>query len=336
MGTQLSVEAASDFIKSDKANNTFDLSPPKGKLSWSEVGSLGGIPCLLFQPLGASRYVTKLFGNIAESCGLRLIAIDYPGDGLSTPQQGRTLEHWCEDMKEFIEMERLGDEIVVMGGSAGGLHALALAAAEPTLVKACVVLAPWVPPSHPTSAWFAKLGGWAPGCILRPITFTVPKFTSMMMKKLTPKKLHKAYKLDERLTVSDGEVQLLQAVEVEAHRQGGAGFHETFCLCCEKNGPLSPMIMTQAVMCPTLFFCGTKDTMVRPKACRKWAESIGAEFRGVEGFNHLTIQLKVPEALRWLAQARQRHANSAPEPLSPIRVDLGQVAPAQQSIGNTV
>jgi pimeloyl-ACP methyl ester carboxylesterase len=71
----------------------------------------------------------------AAHAGLRLIGIDRPGYGRSTPQPGRTIGGWVHDA--LAVLDHLGiDRCLVLGVSTGGAYALALAAHSPRVLGA--------------------------------------------------------------------------------------------------------------------------------------------------------------------------------------------------------
>jgi pimeloyl-ACP methyl ester carboxylesterase len=77
----------------------------------------------------------------AREAGLRLIGIDRPGYGLSTPQPGRTIGGWVSDA--LAVLDHLGiDRFVTVGASTGGAHALAVAASSKRVIGcvACCAL----------------------------------------------------------------------------------------------------------------------------------------------------------------------------------------------------
>ena len=69
--------------------------------------------------------------------GLRLVGIDRPGYGLSTPQPGRTIAGWVPDA--LAVAAHLGiDRFVTVGVSTGGAYALGVAAVAPDSVLGVV------------------------------------------------------------------------------------------------------------------------------------------------------------------------------------------------------
>jgi pimeloyl-ACP methyl ester carboxylesterase len=72
------------------------------------------------------RLEPSVFAPEARRAGLRIIGIDRPGYGRSTPQPGRTIGGWAHDGLAVVD--HLGiDRFVTVGLSTGGSHALALA-----------------------------------------------------------------------------------------------------------------------------------------------------------------------------------------------------------------
>jgi pimeloyl-ACP methyl ester carboxylesterase len=73
----------------------------------------------------------------AAAAGLRLVGIDRPGYGLSTPEPGRTIGGWVSDA--LAVADHLGiDRFVTVGISTGGAFALAVAALAPERVLGVV------------------------------------------------------------------------------------------------------------------------------------------------------------------------------------------------------
>src|SRR5262245_54335134 len=71
-----------------------------------------------------SRLEPSFIAESAARAGLRLIGIDRPGYGLSTPQPGRTIGGWVPDA--LAVLDHLGiEQCLALGLSTGGAHALA-------------------------------------------------------------------------------------------------------------------------------------------------------------------------------------------------------------------
>jgi pimeloyl-ACP methyl ester carboxylesterase len=85
-----------------------------------DVGDPGGTPVLYLHGGGDSRLSRHPDDSIAAALGVRLLAVDRCGPAV----RGRTLRSWAEDVVAALPVERFA----VIGWSAGGPHALGVAA----------------------------------------------------------------------------------------------------------------------------------------------------------------------------------------------------------------
>jgi pimeloyl-ACP methyl ester carboxylesterase len=91
------------------------------------------VPFLFFHGFGSSRVVRHPEDSIAAALGIRILAVDRPGIGLSSGQPGRRLLSWPRDVEQLADalgLERFG----VLGWSGGGPYALACGWALPSRV----------------------------------------------------------------------------------------------------------------------------------------------------------------------------------------------------------
>lgn len=96
-------------------------------LAYAEYGSASGEPVLYCHGFPASRLEGQLMDSAARTVGVRLVTIDRPGCGLSTPWPERTLTDWTDDVCTVTKA--LGIEhFHMLGVSGGGPYALACAA----------------------------------------------------------------------------------------------------------------------------------------------------------------------------------------------------------------
>lgn len=115
-------------------------------IGWAEWGHPDGIPVLLCP--GAATTRSLGFGADAlEALGVRLISLDRPGLGASTPQPGKSFRDFAADVDEFAALRGLGRPAMV-GNSQGAPFALACAADGISGALAIVsgadeVAAPW-------------------------------------------------------------------------------------------------------------------------------------------------------------------------------------------------
>ena len=82
-----------------------------------------------------NRLEPSFVADAAARAGIRLIGIDRPGYGLSTPQPGRTIGGWVPDA--LAVLDSLGiDQFLALGASTGGAYALALASRSSRVIGA--------------------------------------------------------------------------------------------------------------------------------------------------------------------------------------------------------
>lgn len=110
------------------------------RLSFAEYGSPRG-PALVWMhgTPGARRQIPLDARAYAEERGLRIIGIDRPGIGSSTPHQYATIADWTEDLALLADSLAL-DTFRVIGLSGGGPYALAAGACLPDRVLGVGVL----------------------------------------------------------------------------------------------------------------------------------------------------------------------------------------------------
>ena len=105
------------------------------RLGYYESGDPRGRPVFFFHGFGTSRVICPPDEEAALEMGVRLIAVDRPGIGLSDAQPGRRLLDWPADVSTLAD--RLGIGVFsAIGWSGGGPYALACASALPDRVAA--------------------------------------------------------------------------------------------------------------------------------------------------------------------------------------------------------
>lgn len=113
---------------------------PGRRLGFAEFGPPGGRAVIwLHGTPGARRQIPAEARLVAEERGLRIIGVDRPGIGSSTPHVYRSILDFTTDLG--VLLDRLGiDRYVVIGLSGGGPYALAAAHAHPERVVAAGIL----------------------------------------------------------------------------------------------------------------------------------------------------------------------------------------------------
>lgn len=118
--------------------------PDGRRLAFCEWGDPGGAALFYLHGVPGSRYLRHV-GSAYADAGLRVLTYDRPGYGLSDPAPGRIVADTASDVAAIADSLGL-DRFSVVGISAGGVHAFAVAAALPDRVTRCVglkVLAPY-------------------------------------------------------------------------------------------------------------------------------------------------------------------------------------------------
>lgn len=119
-------------------DHTLTLSSSR-KLGYAEYGDPAGVPLFYFHGWPGSRLQGEFLHEAGMKRGIRVVAPDRPGIGLSEFQPGRTLLDWPADLNELAA--HLGwDCFHVFGVSGGGPYVLACAHAMPERLKSAAVV----------------------------------------------------------------------------------------------------------------------------------------------------------------------------------------------------
>lgn len=114
--------------------------PDGRKLGYAEFGKQDGVPVLYFHGAPSSRLEPLLIGDEAFArLGLRVIAPDRPGMGLSDFQARRGFSDWPRDMVSLADALHL-QEFSVLGNSGGGGYVAVCAVCIPDRLRAAVIV----------------------------------------------------------------------------------------------------------------------------------------------------------------------------------------------------
>lgn len=110
------------------------------QISFAEFGDPQGRPIFwLHGTPGARRQIPMEARVYAEMANIRLIGIDRPGIGLSTPHQYETVSSFADDLATIADTLGIG-KMMVVGLSGGGPYTMACAATLPDRVVAAGVI----------------------------------------------------------------------------------------------------------------------------------------------------------------------------------------------------
>jgi pimeloyl-ACP methyl ester carboxylesterase len=217
-------------VVSIRADNTLRLRDGR-LLGYAEYGDPGGKAAFYFHGFPGSRLEAQLAAAAAAKGGVRIIAVDRPGFGLSDFKAGRTIGEWPDDVTELAGA--LGIErFAVIGVSGGGPYvaACALRIAQRLTGAAIVSSAPPFDTPGPGEGmfqrnrllftlgrrmfWFAQLPMW---WLARQVRRDPEYVISFVIRSLPESN-------KDRVVLSRPEVrETLRRDIVEAFRQGSRG-----------------------------------------------------------------------------------------------------------------
>jgi non-heme chloroperoxidase len=118
---------------------TFDL-PDGRRLCFDDVGDPDGAVVVYVHGTPDSRRARHPDDDVNRRVGVRLIAVDRPGAGGSSPHPTGTVGSFADDVAALAA--HLGvHALATLGWSAGAVHALGVAARHPALVRAVGIVA---------------------------------------------------------------------------------------------------------------------------------------------------------------------------------------------------
>ncbi|HVN50254.1 MAG TPA: alpha/beta hydrolase [Acidimicrobiales bacterium] len=116
-------------------------------LGYADAGRASGRPLVFFHGTPSSRLDAAWLDEPAANAGWRLIAVDRPGIGLSSPRQGGSVRDHALDVMQLLD--GLGIErATTLGYSGGAPYALAAAREAPDRVDLVGLVSGWGPPDR--------------------------------------------------------------------------------------------------------------------------------------------------------------------------------------------
>ncbi len=109
-------------------------------LGYAEFGTPDGEPLFYFHGFPGSRLEAELAHAAALRLGVRVIALDRPGYGLSGFKPNRTILDWPDDVVEVADDFVGFDRFMVMGASGGGPYAAVCARMIPERLSAAEIV----------------------------------------------------------------------------------------------------------------------------------------------------------------------------------------------------
>jgi len=108
-------------------------------LGYATYGDPSGRPVFYFHGFPGSRLEAHLADGVAARLGMRLIALDRPGFGLSDFKPRRTISEWPDDVVNVADALDI-DRFAIIGVSGGGPYAAACALKIPERLTAAAIV----------------------------------------------------------------------------------------------------------------------------------------------------------------------------------------------------
>jgi len=250
------------------------------QLSYSESGTLeGGYPVLFHIGLMASSFGVVLFHEEGIRLNLRIIAVDYPGVGDSSPQADRQLIDWPRDLHEFCN-QILGEEteFALLCHSMGGPHALAVMT-DTTLssrISRATLVSPWLP-FDDNNSWFLTAARNLP-------SFLQDSVIPSIATALTTSTLSMAGSV--AACGDKAQLAVTQRIVGYSQKQGQEGNRQMVRIAIGAS-----LIIPSSVSYPVHVFCGAKDELVTEESCQKLIALMGggAVYTGVKNADHNSV-----------------------------------------------
>jgi pimeloyl-ACP methyl ester carboxylesterase len=249
--------------------------------------------------------------SLTHARNVTLLAVDRPGYGRSDPMsRGRwaTVASAADDIAAVIDSLGAG-RVGVVGWSAGGRVALALAARRPELVGRVVVAAtpapdeeiPWIDPSQ--RAELERLGTLPPELVHSELQARLGSLVPEDPFSGDALWLLAAVTSDEPALNGAGVRDRLGEMLRAAFAQGTTGLAADVAGYCLQPWGFEP----DAVEAKTLLLYGSHDPLAGPAHGRWWRERLpGAELEIVPDAGHLLVIPMWPRVLSHLVPERDR------------------------------
>ncbi|MDO9383766.1 MAG: alpha/beta fold hydrolase [Hyphomicrobiaceae bacterium] len=306
--------------------------PDGTKVGLAVYGDPAGLPVLAFHGTPASRLMYRKGDAAARKLGLKLIATDRPGYGLSPIDRNGTLA--SRTALHVAVADTLGlDRFALVGISGGSPYAAALASRLADRVTALALVSPMGPVADYVAAGLPRLPllqrrfflnlsqrGWLvkPGAALGVAAF-----------RAAPRAFAHAFKGalggdDSRILSDPGVLDGLIEMTREALRSGAAGAVADFRIYGQPWA-----IDYQAISSPATIWAGTADKVVPVPVCAYLAQRIPrGRLITVPGGAHFWILEHVSEVL---ARVRTMTDTAQVSPVEPGAAS-GVIRPAPNSI----
>lgn len=277
------------------------LERPDGRvIAYQDSPAPQGTPVLFCHGGPGCRLLGSAVLAQAHAAGLRLVGIDRPGYGGSSPQPGRTIAGWTQDA--IAVADRLGlERFALLGYSTGGAYAVALASQFPQRVIGAVVAAGVSDLSSPQqrasleAAFPLNKAIWGAGERDAALALATARFGPDGAQFLTPQPGEAELAPSDMAMFADAAWfgGVMEQLTV-AFAQGVQGYVDD--RLAETDGWVE--LDLSSVRCPVLVCHGSADNVVPPTHGRHTANIVpGAELKLCDGLGHFSIDSQFVGAL---------------------------------------
>ncbi|KTD36320.1 chloroperoxidase [Legionella nautarum] len=255
------------------ANLSYLILKDGRKLGFAEYGFNDGFPLLFFHGLPGSRLEAGKLHAAALKLHLRLIGIDRPGMGLSSPQSNRTLLDWPNDVKEFATTLNL-KTFSILGHSGGAPYIAACAYHIPELLHKAVLVSGIAPLTYPEAISSLSRSQKQMNWVIRYCPILMKIMMKMSCKALeNPKRLklmlQQLPEVDAKLFKNADYIESMLLALKEAFRQNVAGVLDDFKLLFKPWG-----FDLETIRCPFVVWQGGKDQQAPVKHAEIYSRQI--------------------------------------------------------------
>ncbi len=270
-------------------------------LGYTESGDPAGTPVLFFHGFGTTRVVCPST-DAARQLGVRIIAMDRPGIGLSTPRPGRRLVDWPDDVREAADQLGL-KRFSIVGWSGGGPYALACARLMANRIKSIAIVSGAAPLTGTTRTDYLRrfdrnavlVAGRAPW-VVRIAMWHWGRAQRRDAERFFDKSVAEMCAADQEVLSEPSLRSAMIANSVELYRQGGRGMYDEALVLARPWG-----FDLSEIHVPVEIWHGARDKVVPIEMSSHLVELIpGAQLRLYPDEGHHLLYRRWPDILRSL------------------------------------